>query len=106
MEVTSNGRFEDFGQPQDATFLCNSPIMILEKCFASLIILFTVHGGKINRGPLPGKFVTVPVALNFLSIGLTVDFQVSCYVFSHSLTYEAQHTFPSFDLCVLFSFPC
>ena len=40
--------------------------------FASLIILHVVNGGKINMGPHPGKFVTVPVALK-LSIALTVD---------------------------------
>ena len=39
--------------------------------FASLP--FTVRGGKINMGPVPSKFVTVPVALNLFSIVLTVD---------------------------------
>ena len=58
-------------RPQDATFLCISPTVILEEFFASLIILLAVHGGKISIGPLPGKFVTIPVAFNFLSIALT-----------------------------------
>ena len=31
----------------------------------SLIIPLIVHGGNIYMGPLPGKFVTVPVAFNF-----------------------------------------
>ena len=31
-------------------------------------------------GPLPGKFVTVPVALNFISIALTVDMGIFKWV--------------------------
>ena len=62
-----------------------------------------MRGGKINMGPLPGKFVTVPVALNFLSIALNLDmgiFRRVAYFLCHSLTNEAQQTFPTFDLCV------
>ena len=33
--------------------------------FLPLIILIILCGDKIIMGPLPGKFVTVPVALNF-----------------------------------------
>ena len=76
--------------------------MILGDFFPSLILL-TVCEGKINIGPLPGRFVTV--ALNFLNIALTVDMGILRRVAifrSQSLTYEAQHNFPSFDLCVLF----
>ena len=64
MEVTS--------RRQDATFLCISVKVIHVEFFASLILL-AVHGGKIHMGPLPGKFITIPVALNFLGIALTVD---------------------------------
>lgn len=44
-----------------------------ELFFTSLTILLTVRCGKINLGPLPALFVTVPVVLNFLMIPLTVD---------------------------------
>ena len=57
-EVTSNGTLND-SLTQGATFLCNSPTVIFEEF---------VHGGKINMGPLPGTFVAVPDAFNFLSI--------------------------------------
>ena len=67
MEVTSNGRC-----PQDSTFLFKSPKVILGD-FLPLIILLPVCGGKIIMGPLPCKFITVPGALNFLSITITVD---------------------------------
>ena len=59
-------------------------------------------------GHLQGKFVTVLVALNFLSIPQTVDigiFRQVAMLYSHSLTHETQHTL-SFDLCGLLSFPC
>ena len=45
-------------------------------------------------GPLPGKFVTVPVALNFLSIALTVDmgiFRQVTIFYSHSLMMLSPH---------------
>ena len=97
--------------PQDSIFLWNSPTVILGDFFGSLIILFAVHGGKINMGPLLGKFVTLKTLtlqlFNYCPNNIHGHFQVSSYFFySHSLTYEAQHTFPSFDLCVLLSFPC
>lgn len=41
--------------------------------FAPLIILVTGCGGKMNLGPLPGKFVAVPVNTHFLTIALTVE---------------------------------
>ena len=94
---------------QDATFLCNSPTVIFGDLFASLIILLAVRGGKINRDPLSRRFVTVTIALKFLSTALTVDmgiFRQEAFFYRHSLTYEAKHTFPSFDLCVLLCFAC
>ena len=91
--------------PQDATFLCNFATVILGEFFASLIGLPPVRKCKINMGSLPGKFVTVLVALKFLSIALTADMGIFRRIpifYSNSLTYEAQHTFLSFDLCVLY----
>ena len=43
---------------EDATFLYNLATVIIGEFFDSLIILLTECGGKINMGPLPGKFVT------------------------------------------------
>ena len=42
----------------------NSPTVILEEFLEEKIVC----EGKINMVPFPSKFVTVPVALNFLSI--------------------------------------
>ena len=71
------------------------------------------HPPRWARGQnknLPGKIVTVAIALNFLSIALMVDMGIFrrgvVFVYSHSMTYETQHAFPSFDLCVFLSFPC
>ena len=68
MEVTSNSSFR---APQDAKFFCNSATVIFWDFFC--LILLAVRGGKINMVPLPGKFVMVPVALNFLRIVLMVN---------------------------------
>ena len=75
MEVMSNGSFEDLITPR---CYCppNSPRLNFVEFFASLIILLTVCGCKIDMGPLPGMFVTVPVALNYLSIILTVNMAI------------------------------
>ena len=48
---------------------------------ASFIILLTVREGKINMGNLPGKFVIVPDAFNFLSIAPMVILEFSCNMF-------------------------
>ena len=42
-----------------------SSVILQNEFFASFVILLAVRGGKINMGPLPAKFVTVPVALKF-----------------------------------------
>ena len=68
--------------------------MILGDLYASLTILLTVHEGKINLDYFPSTF-----DFNFLIDALMVE--ASSYFYSHSLTYEGQHTFPLFDLCVL-----
>ena len=52
---------------------CNCTTVILGDFFFAPHIILVVCGGKINIDPLPGKFVTVLVALNFLSIALMVD---------------------------------
>ena len=44
-----------------------------------LIILLSVRGGKINMGPFPGKFVTVPVVLKYCPIGRYGQFQASSF---------------------------
>ena len=59
--------------PQDSTNLCNSPAVILRDYFASRTILLTVRGVNLQTGPLPGWFLTSPVALNFLTIALIVE---------------------------------
>ena len=79
MEVT-NGSFEDLMTPR-----CYFPLLFSNNDpwgLSFLVTHLTGHGGKINMGPLSGKFVTVPVALNILTIALTVDlghFQASSY---------------------------
>ena len=61
-------------------------------------------GIKIKMGPLPGKFVTVALNFKYCPNGRYEHFQESSFFFySPSLTYESQHTFPSFDLCFLIS---
>ena len=80
--------------------------MILGDFFAT-IFLIAVRGGKINMGPLSGKFVSSCVELfsKYCPGGRYWHFQVSSYFFyCDSLTYEAQRTFPSFDSGVLLSF--
>src|SRR4029434_1899230 len=59
--------------PQDSTNLCNSPAVILGDYFASRTILLTVHGVNVQTRPLPGGFLTSPVALNFLIISMSVE---------------------------------
>ena len=34
--------------------------------------MFAVHGGKINMGPLPGKFVKITVVFNFLTVDMGI----------------------------------
>ena len=73
MEVTSNVSFRNLMTPR-----CYFPLYFSnsDPFFASLIILLALCGDKINMGQLSGKFVTVPVALNFLNIALTVDMAI------------------------------
>ena len=59
--------------PQDSTHLYNSPAVILGDSFASRTILLTVRGVNLQIGPLPGWFLTSPVALNFLIISMIVE---------------------------------
>ena len=67
MNVMSKGSFGDFMSPR-----CYFPFQEWE-LFSFLIILIAVCRGKINMVSLPGKFVTIPVAFNFLSLAITVD---------------------------------
>jgi len=59
---------------QDSTNLCHSPAVILGDSFASRTILLTVRGVKVAyTRPLPGWFLTSPVALYFLIISMIVE---------------------------------
>ena len=82
---TSNGSFGDF--------IILSSVILQQWSLGTFLPLLSSSsplcvGAKSNMGPLPGKFVTVPVALNFLGIALMVDmgiFRTSSYFFhSHS----------------------
>ena len=68
MMINVHHSIEHKGKTLDS-FFCSSPTVN----FAYLTVLLTVCEGKINLGPRPGKFVTVPVDWNFLIIVLTVD---------------------------------
>ena len=70
-----------------SVILQQSSLSIFFPLLSSLYI-----GKKINMGPLPDKFVTIPIALTFLSIALMLDmgiFRQVAIFYRLSLTYEA-----------------
>ena len=103
MEVTSNGSFGDPMNSKMATFFCNSLAVRSFWNFWHLLLFLSSSslcvGGKINMDPLPGKFLTVPVALNFLKhcpngrYGHFKVKQIFYYCHSHAL-WNSTHLFP------------
>ena len=83
-----------------ATFPCNSPTVILAEFFAPPQCAW----GQNKHGSSSRQFCYSSSCFELFKYfpnGRYGHFQGSGFFSSHSLTYEVQHTFPTFDLCVL-----